>query len=149
MKNHSLLTRILTVVGTILVWVPLVVPVVLSLVGSLTRGRFLFDYLMPAELFLFALVGGLMLVWVAIWVHTGRGLIGWGLGLAVGLLVGSQVLAVVTGLANGDTEPGGWQWALVLTMLVGYFLALVVIGMGGVKLWQIVWKREWPRSLHV
>jgi hypothetical protein len=45
-------------------------------------------------------------------------------------------MAVVTGLANGDTAPGGWAWALVLTMLAGYMLAVIMIGIGGVLLWR-------------
>lgn len=141
MENQSLFTKVLTVGGTLFVWVPLVSPVVLSLVASVRRGRFLFDYLMPAELFLFALAGGLMLTWAAIRAHARRGLIEWGLGVATGLLVGSQALAVATGLADGETEPGGWQWACVLMMLAGYILALLGVGIGGVRLWREVLKR--------
>lgn len=141
MKNQSHLTKLLTLVGTLLVWFPLVAPVMLSVVASVRRGRFLFDYLMPAELFLFALSGGLMLIWAAIRAHTRRRLIEWGLSIAMGLLLGSQALAVVTGLAHGDTEPGGWQWALVLTMLGGYILALLGVGIGGARLWREVLKK--------
>jgi len=70
--------------------------------------------------------------------------IGWGLGIAVSLLVGGQALAVVTGLASGDTEPTGWQWALVLASIGTYSLALVVIGVGGVLLVRDLFK---PASL--
>jgi hypothetical protein len=44
------------------------------------------------------------------------------------------VLAVVTGLASGETEPAGWPWALVLASLAGYALALVAMGVGGALL---------------
>jgi hypothetical protein len=50
------------------------------------------------------------------------------------LLVGGQVLAVVTGLASGETELTGWWWALVLASIVVYSLAVVVVGVGGVLL---------------
>lgn len=63
-----------------------------------------------------------------------RRLIGWGLGLAVGLLVGGQALAVVTGLASGEREPAGVWWVLALASIVAYSLALVVISVGGVLL---------------
>jgi hypothetical protein len=51
-----------------------------------------------------------------------------------GLLAGGQALAVVTGLASGETEPGGWQWVLVLASLAIYSLALVAVGLGGILL---------------
>ncbi len=59
----------------------------------------LFDYLMPSELF--PLAGGLLLLWAALRARTGVGRVAWSLGIAVGALAGSQVLAVVTGLASG------------------------------------------------
>lgn len=59
-------------------------------------------------------------------------LIGWGLGIAFVMILGGQALAVVTGLADGSTEIGGWQWALVLGSLVLYALAIVDVGIGGI-----------------
>jgi hypothetical protein len=57
-----------------------------------------------------------------------------GLGVAVGLLVGGQALAVATELASGETEPAGWLWALVVASIVVYSLALLEIGAAGVLL---------------
>ena len=68
------------------------------------------------------------------WEPTRRALIAWGLGLAAGMLVGSQGLAVVTGLASGERAPAGVWWALVVASLVVYTLALVAMGAGGVLL---------------
>jgi hypothetical protein len=45
-----------------------------------------------------------------------------------------MMLAEVTGLASGEIEPGGWQWALVIGMILVYALAVVAIGVGGVLL---------------
>ena len=134
MEKKGVLTKILAIVGTVLVWFPILAPVLLSVAVIIKERMFRFDYLMPAELFPAALVGGGLLIWAALRVRSRRRLIGWGLGIAVGLLVGGQVLAVVTGLASGETEPAGWWWALVLASLVVYSLALVVIGVGGVLL---------------
>jgi peptidoglycan/LPS O-acetylase OafA/YrhL len=94
-----------------------------------------FDYLMPAELFPLALAGGCLLIWAALRARSRRGL-----GIAAGLLVVGQVLAVVTGLASGETEPAGWQWALVLASIAGYSLALVVVGVGGLLLLRDLFK---------
>jgi hypothetical protein len=132
-KKDSL-TKGLVIVGTVLVWIPVLTPVLFSIVRFIEARHFLFDYLMPAELFPLALIGGGLLLWASLRTHTHRELIGWGLGIAASLLVGGQVLAVITGLASGETEPTGLWWALVLTSLGVYALALVVMGMGGILL---------------
>ena len=140
MEKKGVLTKILAIVGTVLVWFPILAPVLLSVAVIITERMFRFDYLMPAELFPATLVGGGLLIWAALRARSRRRLIGWGLGIAVGLLVGGQVLAVVTGLASGETEPAGWWWALVLASIVVYSLALVVIGIGGVLLLRDLFK---------
>ena len=134
MQKNNLFTRILATAGTILVWLPILAPLLFSLLHFLRARFFLLDYLMPAELFPVVLVGGGLLLWAAIRARSRRALIGWGLGSAAGLLVLGQGLAVVTGLASGETEPTGLPWAVVLASLVGYILAIVVMGVGGVLL---------------
>ena len=134
MEKKGVLTKILAIVGTVLVWFPILAPVLLS-VAVITRERmFRFDYLMPAELFPATLVGGCLLIWAALRARSRRRLLGWGLGIATGSLAGGQVLAVITGLASGEIEPAGWWWALVLASIVIYSLALVVMGVGGLLL---------------
>jgi hypothetical protein len=134
MEKKGVLTKILAIAGTVLVWFPILAPVLLSVAFIITRRMFRFDYLMPAELFPVALAGGLLLIWAALRARSRQRLIGWGLVIAAGLLVGGQALAVVTGLASGETEPVGLWWALVLASLVIYTLALVDMGVGGVLL---------------
>lgn len=131
-QNKNTLTKILASVGTLLAWFPLLAPVLLSAVVIIQGRVFRFDYLMPAELFPVALVGGGLLVWAALRAHSHWKLIGGSLGLAIALLVGGQALAVVTGLASGAIEPTGGWWALVVAALAGYTLALVVMAVGGV-----------------
>ena len=90
-------------------WFPILAPVLLSMAVAIQGRMFRFDYLMPAELFPVALVGGCLLIWAALRARSRRRLIGWGLGIASSMLVGGQALAVVTGLASGESEPaGGW-----------------------------------------
>jgi hypothetical protein len=144
MERKGILTRILAIVGTVLVWFPILAPILFSALGFITRRVFHFDYLMPAECFPAAWVGGGLLLWAALRARSRRALIGWGLGIAVVSLVGGQALAVVTGLASGRTEPGGWQSALVLATLVIYALALVAMGVGGVLLIGDLFRR--PRT---
>ena len=143
MEKKNILTKVLAIVGTALVWFPLLAPAVISVLGFLAGRIARFDYLMPAELFPVALAGGGLLMGAALRARSRRGLIGWGLVAAVGFLVGGQALAVATGLASGDTEPAGWLMALVLASIGVYSLALVVIGAGGVLLVRDLFKPPW------
>ena len=127
-------TKALAAAGTALTWFPILAPFVLGLVFRVARGWFRFDYLMPAELFPSALVGGGLLLWAAIRVRSNRRLIGWSLAAAVCMLVGGQALAVVTGLASGEAEPVGFWWALVILSLVAYVLSVAAMGAGGIRL---------------
>ena len=131
MEKKDLLTKILAIAGTFFAWLPILAPVFLSVIVIIQGRIFLFDYLMPAELFPLALLGGGLLVWAALRARSRLAPIAWGLGLSIGLLVGSQLLAVITGLASGETEPAGFWWLLVLAMIAAYSLALILTGVGG------------------
>ena len=149
MDRKGVFTRVLAVVGTVLVWFPILATVVISVVGS-SRGRvFRFDYLMPAELFPVALVGGGLLLWAALRARSRRGPIACGLALAVGALVAGQALAIATGLASGETEPTGPSWGLVVASLVIYSIALVEIGTAGVLLALDLFLHDDDRQGHV
>lgn len=115
-----------------LLWLPILVPVILSLAVGIQRGKYYFDYLMPAELFALVLSGGGLLAWAVLRARIRRKPILLGLGVAVVLLVGCQGLAVASGLATGETEPAGIWWILVLSMLIAYDLMVVYLGINGV-----------------
>jgi hypothetical protein len=134
MRKKGSLAKVLAIVGMVFAWFPILVPVVLSAIVLIVRRMFLFDYLMPAELFPFALAGGGLLIWAAQRTRAYRVIIAGALVIAVAMLVGGQALAVATGLASGATEPAGWLWALVLASLGAFWLALVAVGIGGVLL---------------
>jgi len=140
MENKGVLTKVLAIAGTVLVWFPILAPILFTTIRFIQSQRFRFDYLMPAELGLFAFGGGILLLIAAIRAHSHAKLIGWGLGIAFVMVVGGQALAVVTGLADGSTEIGGWQWMLVLGSLAGYSLAIVAMGIGGILLLRGVFK---------
>jgi hypothetical protein len=140
MENKGVLTKILAIAGTVLVWFPILAPILITTILFIQRRIFRLDYLMPAELGLFAFGGGIILLAAAIRAHSRAKLIGWGLGIAFVMIVGGQALAVVTGLADGSTEIGGWQWMLVLGSLVIYILAVIEVGVGGILLSRDVFK---------
>jgi len=146
MENKGALTKGLVITGTVLVWLPILAPILFSLILFLQQQLFRFDYLMPAELGLFAFGGGILLLIAAIRTRSHMKLIGWGLGIAFVMIVGGQALAVVTGLADGSTAIGGGQWMLVLSSLAIYVLAIVDVGVGGILLLRDLFK---PQRLSV
>ncbi len=125
----------------ILIW-PQFCTVIFSVIRLITGRVFHFDYLMPAELFPIALAGAGLLLWAAQWAQSHRKIIAWGLCIAVFFLIGGQVLAVATGLASGETEAAGWPWALVIASLAVYYLALVIMGIGGVLLLRNLYQKS-------
>jgi hypothetical protein len=142
MSNRGLLTKILVLLGTVLAWFPILAPILLSGAELIRAHLFRFDYLMPAEFFPAALVGGGLLFWAALRVRSRRIMIGVGLSVAGGLLAAGQIIAEVTGLASGKSSPVGFWWALVLVSLAVYCLALVVIAVGGTLLIRDLFKRS-------
>jgi hypothetical protein len=133
MQNKSIITRLMAVTGCILVWGPLFLPLIFGLVTWPRSGVFRFDYLMPAELFPVVLVGGGLLFGAALRARIQRRLIGAGLLAAIFFLAAGQALAVVSGLASGQTE-AGWLLAVVMGSLGLYALADLIMGIGGVLL---------------
>jgi hypothetical protein len=132
-KKHTL-TIILAIAGTVLAWLPILAPILLSAAMLIQRRKFLFDYLMPMELFFFTLIGGGLLLGAAVWAHSRLKLLGWSLGIAASLFFGSQALAVVTGLASGASEPVGIWFSILIGMLSLYTLTVILVAAGGVLL---------------
>ncbi len=131
MGNRNAWTKALAMIGSVLVWLPVLAPLLFGVLRFIQARRLLVDYLMPAELFIMVLVGGALLLWAGARARTRRALIGGALGAALALLVGGQALAVVTGLASGETEPVGLPWAAVVGALILYDAAVIAVGIGG------------------
>lgn len=100
------------------------------------------DYLMPAELFPAALLGGALLLWAAQRARLPRGALAWSMGLAIAALIVSQALAVVTGLASGARAPTGWPLFAVLGLLAVFTLALIWLGVEGFRLARTLSRAE-------
>ncbi len=133
MEKKDTLSKILTIVGTVLVGIPILAPVALGFVSLGMDGIFRFDYLMPAELGIMVFVGGALLLWAAIRAKSRQGIIAWGLGIAAG--------SIAVMMAFGDVEPGSLEWMIVVGLLIAYWLAIVVMGVGGILLWRNLIKK--------
>jgi hypothetical protein len=139
MKTSQVINRVVIILGTVLVFLPVVAPLIFGLFSLAGDGIYRLDYLMPAELSFVVLVGGLLLLFGSFRMKAYRGLIGGLLAAAALLLFGSQVLAVVTGLADGSIEPTGWQFYVVMGGIVLYDLLVVALGVAGI--WMVRSKR--------
>ena len=134
LRPNGRLTPLLAIAGTVLLWLPLLAPVVFGLFSLFATGTFRFDYLMPAELFPVALIGGGLLLWASIRVRSRVATLAWTLSIAFLALAGGQLWAVVSGLASGDIPAQGWPWMLALASLALYTLGILVAAGIGVLL---------------
>ena len=130
MNRETEITKVLAIAGLVLVWFTILAPLALAIVSLVSGGGFRFDYLMPAELFIVALVGGLLLLWASLrsrlfmkWLH-------WAFGVAFITLLVGVTLAEVTGLAAGKSGSEGWL-PVTIALIIAYDLALVALGLGG------------------
>ena len=142
MPKSKTVVRVLAVVGTVLVWLPIAAMLFFSLANLITRGRLRVDWLIPGELFPAVALGGALLLVAAILARCRWRSISWSLGLAILFLVGSQGLAVLTGLASGEIEPVGWPWVLVIAIFAAYALMEVVLGILGILLSRDLSRRD-------
>ena len=140
MGKNSKLTITLAIVGTVLVWMPILATILTAVPVSIWTRSLHFDYLMPAELFPAAFAGGALLLWAALRARSHRRWIAWSLGLMVAFPVAGSVLATVTGLASGETEPAGLPWALVLAAFALYTLAVIAAGAAGLSLLHLLFR---------
>jgi hypothetical protein len=138
--NEDLSTKGLAITGTILIWLPIVLPLLFSGFFLVERGLFRFDYLMPAEFFFFALAGGILLIWAAVRAKSKQLMIGWSISFAVFTLISMQGLAVASGLASGRTEPHGFWLIIVMMLLIMYILSLILCGIAAILLLRDLFK---------
>jgi hypothetical protein len=141
MEDKKVFTKILATVGSGLVWFPLLLPFVRLAVRVGRGGMARFDYLIPAELFPFALLGGALLLWAALRARSRLKIIGWSFGVAAGLLIAGQAFAVLSGLASGETEPAGWLLPVAITVIIVYILALLALAVGGILLLRDLFRK--------
>jgi hypothetical protein len=141
MNRQTEITKVLAISGLVLVWFTILAPLVLAFISFFSGGGFRFDYLMPAELFIVALVGGLLLLWAALRIHVEMKWIHWAFGIAFFSLIVGVTLAKVTGLADGRSGSGGWL-PVAVGLIIIYNLALVALGIGGWYLCRDMIKKE-------
>ncbi|MBW6466174.1 MAG: hypothetical protein K0B06_06695 [Brevefilum sp.] len=140
--KRCLLTKSLVILGVILTWFPILATLVIAVIGSISEQSFRFDFMMPAELGLFSILGSGLLLWAAIRLRSMIKPIAWSLALMVILLFGGQALAVASGLASGERPPTDMMFYLVSSMLMLYSLIIVMPAILGTRLLPDAFKTE-------
>jgi hypothetical protein len=146
MKINPGIQKAVVIIGTCLLWLPVVAPVVFGFVMLARRGQLLIDYLMPGELFPVILIAGALLSWIAWLMKKYFKWIAGSLIAAVILLILTQWVAVITGVASGTTGLNGWQFVLVISIYVGFIAAVFSCGIGGILLWKEIFTRQVDQS---
>ena len=143
MNTRMLAAKITAIAGSVLLLFPVAFMLVISIPGSIMRGSFIMDFLIPAELGLFVLIGALLLLAGAILGKRQVKLVAIGIGLLVLTIVGGQLLAMASGLATStDAEPEGPAFLLVIGSIILYDIFTVLLGIVGVRLSRSLFRKE-------
>jgi hypothetical protein len=142
MERSKFWTKVIATCGSVLIWLPLAAPLVLGLIVTITDGKFIFDYLMPGEMFPVLFVGAGLAIWAALRTKQYVKGISWSVGAAILFLLASQGTAMLTGLANGQVSADGWQWVLTLSIYICFLLASVTLGIFSLLLTIRVFKKK-------
>lgn len=117
--------QVLGIAGTVLAGIPIAAPLVLLLISLLTGRGARLDFLLPGELIVAVVLGGLCLLAAALLSQGLRVIVGTTLGVVVALFALVGVTADATGLASGATQPEGWPLVVVGTVYGLYVLAVI------------------------
>ena len=141
-KQKSVLTKIFTIAGTLLLWAPILFMFVTAIVGSILGKALLFDYLMLAELFPIVALGLGLLVFASLLSGTFRKWFGWGSIAALATLSTGQIFASVSGLASGALAENGAAFAVVIASIVVYNLVVVALAILGILLIRRLFSKQ-------
>jgi len=141
-KQRSVLTKIFTISGTLMLWAPILFMFVTAIVGSIMRKALLFDYLMLAEMFPIVALGLVLLVLASLLSGTFRKWFGWGSVAALVTLSCGQIFASVSGLASGALAENGAAFAVVIVSIVIYNIIVVALAILGILLIRRLFRKE-------
>ena len=144
MKKNSFLIKILAIVGTVLLWLPILAPVLIFISLIIQENKFLFDYLMPLEFFFIALAGGVLLLLAALIAHSHRKLIGWCFGLFGALRLVVFAATNIRGILSGENDPAEWMNIVLIILSNVYTIALIALGISGILLLAGLFRRKQP-----
>jgi hypothetical protein len=141
MKNKSLILLILAMCGTVIELFPITFMLFSSVIGSVVRGSFLMDYLIPAELGFMVFGGALILLFSAWKSPSDRRYILYGT-MGVVISFGLMTLMSVVSGVDQTTDPSFWQMASIIIPLVLYDLASIEVSVYGIRYILKIWPKN-------
>ncbi len=119
--------KILGMIFTIISLLPICLPIVFSIVFFMKTGNFVYDILMPAEMFYFTLIGGIgMAILILLKKNSPKRLIIFTT-LSIINVFTSQIYANLTGLSFGKIRPAGMYLAVLIVFIVLYHLLAFLV----------------------
>jgi len=136
MNIKSWPAKIMVIVGTILLFFPIVFMLVSGIVKSIQTGEFLMDFLLPLELFFCPIIGVALLAMPAWKEKLERKLLIIISATLVFIFLAIMIGAVVSGLASGETEMNTLAWVLSGIAMGIFSLAQIGAGIVGLMLFR-------------
>lgn len=146
-KQKSVLTKIFTIAGTLLLWAPILFMFLTAIVGSIMNKALLFDYLMLAELFPIIALGLVLLVLASLLTGIFRKWFGWGSVAALLARSCGMIFASVSGLASGALAENGAAFAVVIASIVVYNIIVVALAILGILLIRRLFQKKPEQAL--
>ena len=134
MAKHSVLARVLAVIGVVLLLAPILLPVAFSLRSVGRPGGYMIDYLMPFEVYPVAVVGLILVLAASLVAQLRRGAVGICIGTMLGGVVLGGVAAQLTGIANSVETLEAWRYAVVIAFGAVSLIGQVALAVVGVRL---------------
>jgi len=135
------LVRILVIIGTILVWIPILAPIIFTILLLIKEGVFKFDFLMPMELFFLTIIGGILLIIATFISKSYKKPIIINFVILIIIFFSIGLIANLTGLASGETEPTAF-WFIFLIICTFLFIFInILLGIYGILLLRKVFKK--------
>lgn len=135
MQKRQGFTKGLATVGTVLLWLPVILVVVLT-VGGVPKevGWLPFFAVGAMDMFPVVVLGGGLVLWAAIRVRSHRRVLGWSLTAPVG--------SIVCGVVWSQPVPTGGSLLVITTgLIVVYWLGLLIAGASGISLVRSLFSR--------
>ncbi|MCD6104907.1 MAG: hypothetical protein J7J43_03890 [Thermosipho sp. (in: Bacteria)] len=127
--NKNKVTKVLGYLFSVTSTFPVAIPVVLTLIILITKGKFLYDFMMPAELILFTIFSALGIIILEVVNKKSfseyKKLVLY-LSLSVINFLVANIYANFTGLAHGDTELTGIHLIFIVIFIILWHLFAIL-----------------------
>lgn len=140
MKNIKLV-KVLAIIGTILVWIPILAPIIFTILLLIKEGIFRFDFLMPMELFFLTVIGGILLIISTFISKSYKKFIIINFVILIAIFFSSQLIANLTGLASGETEPTGFWFIFLIVYIFLFIFINILLGIDGILFTRKIFKK--------